>query len=302
MALWWLCGELIRSDLALDEYAASADERSAPTITLTLVAPSNEAAIDAASVVNAHDIDGRPFLTIARESGGYRMRAHGHGDFLITGRQVRCVPLPGTSSAAMAQLFVDRVLPNIVSGPSTAAFHASAVAFDGRAVMFVGDPGLGKSTLASAMTPPAEWLCDDAAIVRTLDNTVVVQPSYPFARMFADSLEALGKSPTERATARNDKWRFRHPRGGAPRNLSAVFALAVGETVRSEPMSLRDALAELARHLFRIDPSDRAALAEELTSLERIARGLPVYRLYYPRRYAALPAVRDAVRALVADA
>ena len=59
----------------------------------------------------------------------------------------------------------------------------------------------------------------------------------------------------------------------------------------------RDAVAQLAACLFRIDPEDRSRLGAELSLLDRIAAGTVVARLSVPRRFDALPSVRAAIAA-----
>src|SRR5690606_36354912 len=110
----------------------------------------------------------KPFLTVTRSTDAYRIRLHGFADFFVdtTGSEVRCTPLAGCPEEVLAQLFVDRVLPNVMSRRRVPTFHASVVAIGGRAAAFMADPGLGKSTLATALCPPAEHLCDDSAALR----------------------------------------------------------------------------------------------------------------------------------------
>jgi hypothetical protein len=60
-------------------------------------------------------------------------------------------------------------------------------------------------------------------------------------------------------------------------------------------LSQRDALTEMARHLFRLDPTDRSRLEQELDMLTTLVELVPVSRLHVPRAYGRLPAVTQAV-------
>jgi len=304
LKLYIISGERIRSELPLDAFVASTSAFGEPggDLTLRLHAPTPPVALREQDVVNAHEIGSRPFLTIVRDPAGYRIRAHGYADFVVDAdrRQVRCLPIPGAAEESLSQLFVDRVLPNVVSRGASPVLHASSIALDGRAVLFLGDPGQGKSTLASALAPPAEWLGDDAAALRLVDDGVLVYPSAPFARLFQDSLSGVGACAEERVSPRNDKWRLRRPSGARPRPLVAAFRLGNDGPLRVERLTFRDALTELARHLYRLDPSDVTALREELVILERMAGAVPVFELQYPRRYDAIGRVREAISEILA--
>ncbi len=301
MMLTAISGELVSSAISLEDYGRPIDvaRLGEASLFLRLSPPTDQGALQTEDIVNTHDIDGKPFLTIVKRAGGHRIRAHGYADFDVDEdrRDILCRPVPGCPESIMAQLFIDRVLPNAVSCPDTPAFHSSVIAHQGKAAMFMGDPGLGKSTLASAGCPPAKWVSDDSAVLRVHPDGIHVHPSYPFARLFGDSLGAVGGEAQERASARNHKWRLRRAVASGPQEVAVIFSLASDGPLRLERKSRRDAVTELARHLYRLDPSDRGALLEELDSLDRIARVVPVYELHYPRRYACLPRVHARVLA-----
>jgi hypothetical protein len=64
---------------------------------------------------------------------------------------------------------------------------------------------------------------------------------------------------------------------------------------------MRERIAGLLSHSFRLDITDRERNAREFEMLTRLAEKLPMYRLSYPRRYDKLPAVRDAILAHVEE-
>jgi hypothetical protein len=55
---------------------------------------------------------------------------------------------------------------------------------------------------------------------------------------------------------------------------------AMPQATAIEPLSPRDALMELVASAFRIDTSDQAMLAREFQHLDRIARVVPLRRLW----------------------
>jgi hypothetical protein len=77
--------------------------------------------------------------------------------------------------------------------------HGSAIEVNNRAVVFVGTPGIGKSTLAGAFHQRGyRVITDDVCVLSTsTDDPPVVFPGFPRLKLWADTLENLGKNPEE---------------------------------------------------------------------------------------------------------
>jgi hypothetical protein len=71
--------------------------------------------------------------------------------------------------------------------------HASAVAWNGRAVMFVGPVGAGKSTTAAAAVTKhgAQMLTDDIVVVRRSERGHLVEPGQTWLRLWESSVRLL---------------------------------------------------------------------------------------------------------------
>jgi hypothetical protein len=293
MGAYFLSGVRLDSELPLDAFAMSAEGDDAPLLRIALASPTPQQEIAGDEVVNTIELDGVRFLSAARRGDERLLRIHGWADFSIEGDRVVCLPIDGPSPQQLAQLFVDRVLPHILPLFGIPTLHAAVVALERGAVALVGEPGKGKSTLAAELAKHGRWLCDDCAALSVRER-VLVHPSYPFVRLNRDALEAVSGSAELAAHAHphTRKWRLRQELARAPTALSTIYALGPESDIpSSEPLSARDALAELARHLFRLDPTDRAALGNEMALLERLVAAVPVVRLSFPRRFALLPAI-----------
>lgn len=90
------------------------------------------------------------------------------------------------------------VLGNVIRIRGDVAFHASAIAIAGRAILFTGDSGAGKSTTAAALSRIGyPVLADDIAVIKSINNQYWVQPGYPRLRLFPKSVKAFDTSPKE---------------------------------------------------------------------------------------------------------
>jgi hypothetical protein len=304
MATYRLSGHLIETQIPLDEYAGVVSAAViAPDIVVTRAAAAPERAVPPEAFRNRIEIDGEPVLSVAVLAGRPLLRVHGYADFLVDrhGREVECTPVPRCPPDALAQVVVDRLLPHLLSYRGVPTLHASALALAspcGAAVAFVGDPGAGKSTIAGALSPPLLLLCDDCAALEIGTERVYVHPSYPLVRLRGDAASHLAPDGPKlaRSPQRNIKWRFPRAAADRARPLFKIYAIerdARGTIV--EALSPRDVVAELARHLYRLDPTDRGRLGEELALLEHVACSVAVARLHYRPGLQALASITEAV-------
>jgi hypothetical protein len=140
------------------------------------------------------------------------------------------------------------------------ALHASAVAIDGAAVAFAGASGLGKSTIASALTLHGHpLLADDVCRVQFDAAAPMVLPGPPRLRLWPDIALALGKAPEQLATARAN-----HPK----RLLTDI---------------VREPVARPLRVIIRLGFDPRLA-APSLEPLHGAAALMPIDELVYRTR------------------
>ena len=250
--------------------------------------------------------DGPPWTTFFRRGSAYLLRFPDLADFEVSadGGVVLGFPAPGVGSATVEHLYLNQVLPLALSRQGRLVLHGSAVDLDGQGVAFLGESGRGKSTLAASFAiGGTRFLTDDGLLLDWVDGTCRVLPSHPSIRLWADSQAALMDEAAVKASAVGGTVKARFLAGdGIPfccesRPLRRIFFLGEGRVdgLVIEPMRPAQALIELVRHSFLLDIEARDLLARHFDDLSRLA-ALPIhFRLDYPRRYQALPAVRGAI-------
>ncbi len=307
MPTYRVCGlTIVSDDIALDGYAellAGSAERPAGgaqierRIVLRLdPGPAPEHAVRHRIAQNGHT-----FLSAGSDRSRWFIRADELATFSIAkdDSEVVCHPEATCDPTVLPQTFVDRIVPHILDARGHMALHASAVAFAGLgAAGFLGGPGAGKSTLSAGLCPPCTFVTDDCLAMVMADDTVTVHPSYPFARLHGVAADTLLTAESI-DVVRTRTQKRRAPRAAATsQQLLALYVLQRGDgSPQITKMRSRDAIVELARHLYRVDPTDRVRLMQELERLERLARTVPVRGLRYPRRIELLGAVGDAIAA-----
>ena len=250
--------------------------------------------------------DGTCWTEFYRLGGGYLLRFPELADFEVSanGLEVTCFPAPEVSEATSQHLYLNQVLPLVLSKLGKLVFHASAVEVAGGAVAFAAESGRGKSTLAASFAVSGfRFLTDDGLVVETAAQGFEVLPSHPSIRLWADSEAALIAPGTEAAPALSFTPKSRFLAGeeirfcDQPRPLRRVYFLGDGSAAAPafQPLSPAEALVEWVKHSFLLDIEERPRLASHFDQVAALANRPIHYRLDYPRRYEDLAYVRQAI-------
>jgi hypothetical protein len=250
--------------------------------------------------------DGTPWTEFYRVGGGYLLRFPDLADFDVAadGFEVTCFPAPDVAEATSQHLYLNQVLPLVLSKLGKLVFHASAVEVAGGSVAFAAESGRGKSTLAASFAVNGyRFLTDDGLVVETGTQGFEVLPSHPSIRLWADSEEALIAPGTTTAPAVSFTPKSRFLAGDEirfcdqPRSLRRVYFLGDGNaaTPAFQRLSPAEALVEWVKHSFLLDVEERPRLASHFDQVAALANEPIHYRLDFPRRYEDLARVRQAI-------
>lgn len=210
-------------------------------------------------------------------------------------------PAPGTTTDHFASLFHHGITPLIGNHTGGLFLHGSAVAIDGRAFAFLGLSRGGKTTLAGALAKVGHpFLTEDVIeLVRDGDGYLLL-PKRSALRLFADSAAYLLERDLG-ADAADEKQSL--PGGDLlpfcdyPCRLAGIFLLgqdhAAPLTIAQHPDHA--ALPQLLPHSFVLDVEDKSRLRAHFGRIAQLSETVACYALDYPRDYARLPAVVDAV-------
>lgn len=214
-------------------------------------------------------------VTVDESAGVVRMTRAGawHAELDVAARHVRYrggVDVCGLQPCPTFESFLRVVTSELLLRNGGALFHASSVAVDGRAYLFCGLSGAGKTTLVEGTTD-AEYLSDDQSIV-ALERDAFSAWGTPF------SGAACRRAPPAR-----------HP-------LAAIAILSSARPATTSIVRINSAaaaVAGLARHVCAHDRSADCA-ARTLGVLEALVRRVPV--VYVERHLAT--SLRDIVGAI----
>ncbi|MGH9574795.1 MAG: HPr kinase/phosphorylase [Candidatus Acidiferrales bacterium] len=166
--------------------------------------------------------------------------------------------------------------------------HASAIALHERAVLFLGDPGAGKSTTAAAMSMRGHSLiADDIVGILERDGKIFAVPAYPYVSLWPQSAEMICGPDTKLPTllpgfekCRFAPSAFQH----SPVPLGAVFVLgerSTGENLPGiEELPPRDQLLALIANSYATRALSEKSRAEEFQLFGRMVGAVPIRQLF----------------------
>ncbi len=251
--------------------------------------------------------DGSLWCALFREGEAYRMRFPGYADFIVhPSGVVDCIPIPGLDRITLQHMFQTQVTPVAMGQQHCPFFHASCVAIGHSAAAFLGDSGRGKSTLATYMAlHGAALLTDDGLALEWVDGTCMATPNHPALRLWEDSRNALIPSDATPLPPISYTVKERFSSDGllpfASQAVPLKRAYFLGDTpvdrIAITRLSMREAHIAWVRHSPMLDVHDRSRMISQFEQAAQLAKLNCSFTLDYPRSYAALPEVAEALRA-----
>ena len=250
--------------------------------------------------------NGDVWASFYRTANAYTLRFPHLSDFNVDvgGFAVQAMPVPDVPLSTVEHLYLNQVLPLAMSMQGALVLHGSAVEVGAGCVAFIGESGRGKSTLAASFgLNRHRCLTDDGLLLDVANESYRVLPSHPSIRLWSDSEQSLLPAGivSQPPPIYTSKGRFLASAelifSDVPLPLTAIYFLGDGsaDSVAIAEVSQRDALMELAKNSFLLETQTQDHLRPYFHKLADLANQEFFYRLDYPRRYAYLPRVRQAV-------
>jgi hypothetical protein len=250
---------------------------------------------------NAFDVGSLP-------DGSHHVGLRGVGKIVISpdGRLLTCHRLAESASESFNVYLLTRALSYALVKQGLEPLHATVAAIEGKAAIFVGDCGLGKSTLAAAFLQAGyPLLTDDLLVLHEPNGTLLAYPGSPRIKLFPEMArwflgEAVTGVPMNPYTHKlilplKESQVCTHP---LP--VGAIYALALpsevcGPDVSLSAMTRRQAFLTLLANTFNRAILEPARLRRQFEATQALANTVPVKTLSYQRSLDSLPAVLEFV-------
>lgn len=209
-------------------------------------------------------------------------------------------------------LLYDQIFPRVIAHTGCLVLHAGAVRVRGRAFLALGKSGRGKSTLAASFNQAGQTLIgDDASVISWSDGRPHVSAVYPSLRLLPDSVSALLPTDIPRSAVAHysPKQRIDVPFADGQQQeesppIIAQFVIAppsTSELITLRELTIAEACMALVENSFALNPINAEQAATRMKQASNLAQSVPAFEISYPRDYARLPEVRQAILEQVAE-
>lgn len=208
------------------------------------------------------------------------------------GKRITVSPFKGAEEDVLRLYILGTCIGVLMMQRKIYPLHGSAVAIDGKAYAFIGDSGVGKSTLASAFLSRGYHLVSDDVIAVSLsahDNRPVVTPSYPQQKLWQESLNEFGMETSAYRSIFGRETKYCIPVSSQyftePLPLAGVFELIKKEEKGIEVQQIRglEILHTLFSHTYRnLLISPLGLMDWHFNISAKIAHQIEAYRIHRP--------------------
>jgi hypothetical protein len=218
-------------------------------------------------------------------------------------KTIKCYVENNTPNNTIVHLLLDQVLPRVLTLSGHRPLHSSAVNINDKLVLFLGESGQGKSTLALSFHQvgyPA--VTDDVIFLEKGDATYAGFAPYNGLRLWQDSISHVLDDEVGTKVAHYNSKRRVETHSVQSQQLPIRFLVILEAPEENSQVELRrmtplEAVMHLTASKFRLD-KDSQSLIEEFEFFVDFANAIPFYDLTYPHNYDDLPQVHKHILAL----
>lgn len=223
------------------------------------------------------------------------------------GREIVVDPIPRVEERLLRLFILGPALGVLLQQRGRLVLHASAVAVAGKAVLFLGRSGWGKSTTAAALYSRGhDMVADDVTAIQVDKDTgiPIVVSGFPQLKLWPEAAaSSLGDVPETlpRVDSRVDKRARRVAQGftQASMPVGRIYVLDEGERHEVELIEPQDALIELISHSYCIGLLGGASASSlHFLQCSSIVNNVTISRL---KRHRSLSALSDLAQLVEED-
>jgi hypothetical protein len=237
------------------------------------------------------------------------------GEFWVSadGRQIRCRRFDEVHKESFDVYLLGQALSFALVKSGFEPIHATVIAVHGEAVVFLGDSGYGKSTLAASFINAGyPVLTDDLLMLKVTHDGAIAYPGPARIKLFPNNAARFLGNMAMGVRMNPDTEKLIIPLDASqscsiPLPVRMIYSLAPPydvfrkQHIHIEPLTPREACIELVKNTFNYRIVDGERLMRQLHATAHLASRLPVRRLSIPRDLNQLPSVRQVILSGVSD-
>ena len=242
------------------------------------------------------------------QDGSSYARWQGVGEFVVPadGRTIVCRQFDVATAESFYVYLLGQALSFALVRQGLEPLHATAIVVEHGAVVFLGDSGLGKSTLAACFLASGHrLLTDDLLVLNETSGRILAYPGPARIKLFPNlARKYMGRAasgvPMNPFTLKTILPLQPEQTCATPVPLRAIYSIAAVDdlwksAIRIEALSPREAFLELSKNTFNSRILDTERLERQFTGTGHLVSTTPVRQIFYPRVLARLPVVCKAL-------
>lgn len=219
------------------------------------------------------------------------------------GNEIRIQANPSAEKEDITAFLISSAFAALLQQRKLLTLHASAVATERGAVLFVGRSGVGKSTTLTAMVKRGyPMIADDVAAIKfdSVDDPRIIS-AFPITRLRENALDQLGISTTVHKQVRTSLDKYLVPVESFEANnqsIRAIFILDIHESLKLETkrLSPTDSFFWLSYFTFRKRYYDGLGLEKlHFKMITELIASTPVHQIKRPDSSYTLDELLNAV-------
>ncbi|HNX96251.1 MAG TPA: hypothetical protein PKK12_01085 [Candidatus Aminicenantes bacterium] len=237
--------------------------------------------------------------------GEFLLRVDGVARYHVQdGRRITIAPEPGVNTNDLLVFLMGSTMGALLHQRGILALHAGAIEANGKAILFCGKSGIGKSTLTAGFHRRGHpFLADDVCAVTMSPEGPLVLPGFSRLKLWADTLKKLDSNVNGLGSMR---WRdglekyflpveSSHDR---PIPVGAIFLLSDTNSDRLEVVELKgmEKVPPLINQTYRFRFLEgQGGKDGHFAQCTAVARHAPLFRVVRPRKGFQLNCLMDLI-------
>jgi hypothetical protein len=204
---------------------------------------------------------------------------------IIKDNQIIVDPVPGIDERHIRPWLLSHVLGILLHQRGLLVLHGSAVASNGKAIVFIGPSGSGKSTAAASLKKKGYlMLADDIVAIDMIGGKPFVFPGFPLLKLLPDiarSLE-LNLISTQYSSPNDGKiiTHFESDFVSDPIPLKRIYLIEKGDAIKICLLGAQDSTIGLVRNSYSlVSLKARVNLSSHFVKCTKVAGYIPISRL-----------------------
>ena len=224
--------------------------------------------------------------------------------YVRDGRYIVVAPEPGTEDESVLIYLMGSAFGALLHQRNILVLHAGAIETKNRSVLFTGDSGIGKSTLAAGFHRRGyPFLADDVCAVGMINGQPAVIPGFPRLKLWADVLTKLKHDKDQLKSVRWTKGMDKYflpvdPVHKSPVLLKSVFVLeaAKSDAIEISRLTGAEKINFIIKNTYRLQfLNGLGGKKEHFKQCAAVASRTNVHRVVRPNKGFLLDKLMDAL-------